>query len=496
MPNNTLAAIDLGSNSFHMLVARVVDGRLQVIDRLKERVRLAEGIDENKNLSEEAIQRGLDCLSLFSERMQSIHPDCIRITGTYTLRSVRNAAIFVERAKQILHHPIEIISGLEEARLIYQGVTHTQHTKGRTLVIDIGGGSTELIIGEKYSPIALTSRKMGCITFNQRYFANGKITEKNFKTAVLEAWHQLEPIITQFTTLNWQQCLGSSGTIKTIKEILQAKGLDGTITLPYLEQLRDELIQKKNIQQLDLPGLADDRKPIICSGIAILLALFEGLNITTMEYSDGALREGILYEFVSRQGQDDIREKTAKGLADMYHIDLGQASRVKQTALALFEQVQGSWSLDPQQLKPLLAWAAMLHEIGLIINFSAVQKHSSYIVQNSDLPGFNQEEQQALSTLIRFHRKAIKAYEFSSISNYNDQSLWRIIRLLRIAVALNHRRLDDMTPDLAVQVSGEDMNLLIPRAWAKKNKLLIQNLEREQKYLKTMQWGLTLDLDY
>jgi len=169
---------------------------------------------------------------------------------------------------------------------------------------------------------------------------------------------------------------------------------------------------------------------------------------------------------------------------------------VKQTAVALFEQVQGSWSLDPQQLKPLLAWAAMLHEIGLIINFSAVQKHSSYIVQNSDLPGFNQEEQQALSTLIRFHRKAIKAYEFSSISNYNDQSLWRIIRLLRIAVALNHRRLDDMTPDLAVQVSGEDMNLLIPRAWAKKNKLLIQNLEREQKYLKTMQWGLTLDLDY
>lgn len=494
MQHNTLAAIDLGSNSFHMLVARLVDGRLQVIDRLKERVRLAEGIDVDKNISDAAMQRGLDCLTIFSERMQSIHPDCIRITGTYTLRSAKNASLFVEKAKQILHHPIEIISGLEEARLIYQGVTHTQHTQGRILVIDIGGGSTELIIGEKYSPLALTSRKMGCVTFNQRYFDNEKITEKNFKTAVLEASHQLEPILTQFTTLGWNQCLGSSGTIKTIKEMLQAKGFDGQITLPYLEKLRDELIQKKYLANVDIPGLTDDRKPVICSGIAILIALFESLGIAAMDYSDGALREGILYEFVSRQSQDDIREKTAKGLADMYHIDLLQANRVKQTALQLFEQVFEHWCIDQYQYRPLLAWAAMLHEIGLIINFSAVQKHSSYIIQNSDLPGFNQEEQQALATLIRFHRKAIKAYEFSTISNYDDRSIWYLIRILRIAVALNHRRMDNLLPDLQLTTFGDDMKLTLPKLWAKKNKLLVQNLEREQKYLKSMQWGLALEL--
>lgn len=198
MPNNMLAAIDLGSNSFHMMVARVVDGRLQVVDRLKERVRLAEGMDEYKNLSEESMKRGLDCLALFAERMQSIHPDDIRVTGTYTLRVAHNAQHFIERARQLLGHPIEIISGLEEARLIYQGVSHTQHTQGRMLVIDIGGGSTELIIGEKYQPMALTSRKMGCVTFSKQFFSNGKLSEKNFNAAIFEALHQLEPILTQF----------------------------------------------------------------------------------------------------------------------------------------------------------------------------------------------------------------------------------------------------------------------------------------------------------
>jgi exopolyphosphatase/guanosine-5'-triphosphate,3'-diphosphate pyrophosphatase len=494
MPNNMLAAIDLGSNSFHMMVARVVDGRLQVVDRLKERVRLAEGMDEFKNLSEEAMQRGLNCLALFAERMQSIHPDAIRITGTYTLRVAHNAQHFIERAKLLLGHPIEIISGLEEARLIYQGVSHTQHTQGRMLVIDIGGGSTELIIGEKYLPMALTSRKMGCVTFTKQFFSNGKLSEKNFNAAIFEALHQLEPILTQFTTLGWRQCLGSSGTIKTIKELLLAVGGDGQITLAGLEQLKQQMIQQKYTAELSLAGLTDDRRPVIAAGISIMMALFQGLGIEQMEYSDGALREGILYEFASRQEQHDTREQTAKGLADMYHIDIQQAHRVKKTTLALFDAVHIDWQLSAEQMRPLISWAAALHEVGLVINFSAIQRHSSYILQNSDLPGFNQEEQQALASLVRFHRKAIKAYEFSPIPNYEDQAIWRCIRLLRIAVALNHRRMDELLPKIGIRVIGDTMTLVLPNHWCENNKLLMQNLEREQKYMKAMLWELVLEV--
>lgn len=494
MPNNMLAAIDLGSNSFHMMVARVVDGRLQVVDRLKERVRLAEGMDEYKNLSEESMKRGLDCLALFAERMQSIHPDDIRVTGTYTLRVAHNAQHFIERARQLLGHPIEIISGLEEARLIYQGVSHTQHTQGRMLVIDIGGGSTELIIGEKYQPMALTSRKMGCVTFSKQFFSNGKLSEKNFNAAIFEALHQLEPILTQFTTLSWNQCLGSSGTIKTVKELLLAAGSDGQITLAGLEHLKQQMMQQKYIAQLDLPGLTDDRRPVIAAGISILIALFQGLGIDRMEYSDGALREGILYEFASRQEQHDIREQTAKGLADMYHIDTKQANRIKETALSLFDSVATDWLLPPDQMRPVVSWAAALHEVGLVINFSAIQRHSSYILQNSDLPGFNQEEQQALASLVRFHRKAIKAYEFTPIPNYDDQAIWRCIRLLRIAVALHHRRLDGILPHIGIRVIGDTMTLILPKQWTENNKLLMQNLEREQKYMKAMLWELVLEV--
>lgn len=494
MPNNMLAAIDLGSNSFHMMVARVVDGRLQVVDRLKERVRLAEGMDEFKNLSEEAMQRGLNCLALFAERMQSIHPDAIRITGTYTLRVAHNAQHFIERAKLLLGHPIEIISGLEEARLIYQGVSHTQHTQGRMLVIDIGGGSTELIIGEKYLPMALTSRKMGCVTFTKQFFSNGKLSEKNFNAAIFEALHQLEPILTQFTTLGWRQCLGSSGTIKTIKELLLAAGGDGQITLAGLEHLKQQMVQQKYTAELSLPELTDDRRPVIAAGVSIMIALFQGLGIEQMEYSDGALREGILYEFASRQEQHDTREQTAKGLADMYHIDIPQAHRVKKTTLALFDAVCVDWQLSDEQMRPLISWAAALHEVGLVINFSAIQRHSSYILQNSDLPGFNQEEQQALASLVRFHRKAIKAYEFSPIPNYEDQAIWRCIRILRIAVALNHRRLDELLPHIGIRVIGDTMTLVLPHRWCENNKLLMQNLEREQKYMKAMLWELVLEV--
>lgn len=492
MPNNILAAIDLGSNSFHLVVARRLDGRLQILDRIKQRVRLAEGMDDDRNISDEAMQRGLDCLTLFAERLQGINPDAVRITGTYTLRAAANAQVFLDRARHLLHHPIEIISGQEEARLIYQGVAHTQHTEGQILVIDIGGGSTELIIGEQYDARALTSRKMGCVTFTREFFGNGKLSEKNFNAAIAEAEHQLEPILTQYQELGWQSCLGSSGTIKSVREILLQLDEDGAITLPRLERLKTRMQEQKKIESLTLPGLNEERQPVIAAGVAILIALFRTLQIGRMDYSDGALREGLLYAFEQRLQHQDIRAQTAFGIAELYHIDRAQAARVEATSQQLFDQVTQSWQLDSDTYRPLLCWAAMLHETGLAINYTAIQRHSAYILENSDLPGFNQEEQHCLATLVRFHRKAIKKAEFIPIPNYCDVQVWRCIRLLRLAVALHHRRLDHLLPELHLSASGEHCQLTLPTDWCQANRLLLQNLEREQNYITALGWQLEI----
>ena len=256
MDNSLYAAVDLGSNSFHMVIAHLSEGRFRIVDRIKERVRLAEGMDEQKRMSPEAMERGLACLSLFAERLTNIKPDQIRIAGTYTLRRASNAREFVSEAAKVLNHPIEIISGQEEARLIYQGVAHTQHIEGQVLVVDIGGGSTELIIGEGFDHKALTSRKMGCVSFTQSFFASGKLSEKNFSNAVLEAQHQLAPIINQYRKLGWQSCLGSSGSIRTVRDVLQGEGwTDGSITLAGLEHLKAVMIERKRVDNLKLAGL-------------------------------------------------------------------------------------------------------------------------------------------------------------------------------------------------------------------------------------------------
>ncbi|GAA4496074.1 exopolyphosphatase [Pseudaeromonas paramecii] len=492
MSSEWLAAIDMGSNSFHLVIARQVDGRLQIVDRLKERVQLAEGLEQTGRLSPEAMARGLACLRLFGERLGDIPRANLRITGTFTLRVASNADLFLTEARALLGHPVEVISGLEEARLIYQGVAHTQHTEGRLLVIDIGGGSTELIIGEEFAPLALTSRKMGCVTFSNHFFGNGRLTDEQFDAAILEAQHQLEPIMTRYRELGWEQCLGSSGTIKAVHELLLAAGRGPQIDQEGLRLLRSQMVAQKRVEQLKLPGLSEDRRPVIAAGVAILLALFDALHIQQMDFSDGALREGSLYSLTERQQHSDIRERTASGLAQMYHIDPAQAARVEATVLGLFDQVADAWGLEVESYRPLLAWAAQLHEVGLVINYSAVQKHSAYLLANSDLPGFNQQEQAFLALMARFQRKAIKRGDFTPIQNHEDEALWRCIRLLRLAVALHHRRQDGVLPPLHLKAKEHKLTLSLPAAWCRDNALLMQNLTREQKYAQELGWELKL----
>ncbi|BDA18828.1 exopolyphosphatase [Aeromonas caviae] len=495
MDNSLYAAVDLGSNSFHMVIARLTEGRMQIIDRIKERVRLAEGMDEQRRMSPEAMARGLDCLALFAERLTNIKPDQIRIAGTYTLRRASNARDFVREAAKLLNHPIEIISGQEEARLIYQGVAHTQHIEGQVLVVDIGGGSTELIIGEGFEHKALTSRKMGCVSFTQSFFGNGKLGEKAFNAAVLEAQHQLAPIINQYRKLGWQSCLGSSGSIRTVRDVLQGEEwTDGAITLAGLERLKEEMLKHKRVDQLKLAGLTEERQGVFAAAVAILLGLFTSLPIERMEYSDGALREGLLYEFEERLQHHDIRERTALALSTHYRIDKRQATRVERSVLSLFDALSGPWEMPEEPYRAILGWAARLHEIGLAINYSGIHKHSAYILQNTDLPGFNQDDQALLAALVRFHRKGLKLSELPALPNHDEQTVLRCIRILRLAVAAHHRRQDNLLPEWNVQAAGDQLVVTLPLDWCDENKLLMQNLEKEHRYCHEQGWPLLFQL--
>ena len=495
MDNSLYAAVDLGSNSFHMVIARLNEGRMQIVDRIKERVRLAEGMDDQRRMSPEAMARGLDCLALFAERLTNIKPDQIRIAGTYTLRRASNARDFVREAAKVLNHPIEIISGQEEARLIYQGVAHTQHIEGQVLVVDIGGGSTELIIGEGFSPLALTSRKMGCVSFTQSFFGNGKLGEKAFNAAVLEAQHQLAPIINQYRKLGWQSCLGSSGSIRTVRDVLQGEEwTDGAITLAGLERLKEEMLKHKRVDQLKLAGLTEERQGVFAAAVAILLGLFTSLPIERMEYSDGALREGLLYEFEERLQHHDIRERTALALSTHYRIDKRQATRVESSVLSLFDALSGPWEMPEEPYRAILGWAARLHEIGLAINYSGIHKHSAYILQNTDLPGFNQDDQALLAALVRFQRKGLKLSELPALPNHDEQTVLRCIRILRLAVAAHHRRQDNLLPEWNVQAAGDQLVVTLPLDWCDENKLLMQNLEKEHRYCHEQGWPLLFQL--
>ena len=404
------AAIDLGSNSFHMVIARVVDGAMQVLGRLKQRVHLADGLDAQHNLSEEAMERGLACLALFAERLQGFSPSNVTIVGTHTLREAINAETFLQRAAEVIPYPIEVISGHEEARLIFMGVEHTQPEKGRKLVIDIGGGSTELVIGEDFEPQLVESRRMGCVSFAQLYFPKGEISRENFRRARLAAAQKLETLAWQYRLHGWQYALGASGTIKAACEVLQAMDeKEKLITPERLEKLYDEVMKHKSFSALSLPGLSEERKGVFVPGLAILCGVFDALAIRELRLSDGALREGVLYEMEGRFRHQDIRSRTAQSLANHYAIDSDQARRVLETTEQLYLQWRDqNPKLANPQLAALLKWAAMLHEVGLTINHSGLQRHSAYILQNTNLPGFNQDQQMLLAALVRFHRKAVK----------------------------------------------------------------------------------------
>lgn len=488
-----VAAIDLGSNSFHMVVARVVDQDLQLVSRHKQRVRLAAGLDAKKNLDNASIERGLECLAMFAERLQGFEECNVRIAATHTLRQANNAHIFLQRAREVLPFPIEIIPGVEEARLIYLGVAHTQPESDSKLVVDIGGGSTEMIIGKGFDPELINSKQMGCVSYTKLYFANGKLSRKNFAKAILAAEQRLESIAHRYCKKGWEIAFGSSGTIKAIREVLIAIGYDdGIITAKRLDKLVEKLCDWPTIEDIDLSGLTPDRKPVFAAGVAILMAIFKDLKIDEMHFSEGALREGLLFEMEDGFKRSDIRMRTTENLASKHLVDLDHAAKIKHQAQSFLQQVHQDLGIKKSsELFDLLDWSALLHEVGLSISLQAFHRHSAYILRHTYMPGFNREQQTVLAMLVRFQRKALKLHEMEEFTLFKKKHIIGVIRILRLAILLNGQRNEDALPKLMLSIDGDTWTLSSEDdEWLEHNKLLHADLMTEQEYWNNAGWAL------
>ena len=489
-----LAAIDLGSNSFHLLVANYQNERLQVVARQGEKVQLAAGLDANGYLSEAAMQRALDCLSRFAPFLTDIESANLRVVGTNALRDAHNSQDFIERAEAQLGHAIEIIAGREEARLIYLGAAHALAENGRRLIVDIGGGSTEFIIGEAFEPKALESLRMGCVTFSQRFFADGEITEKRMRRAELAALSELANIQRPYQRLGWDDPVGSSGTIKAAASVLFAYGdapQEGVITRSGLQKLRERLVRCKHLDKVELDGLKADRARVFPAGIAILNAVFEAFDLHQMRFADGALREGVLYDMAGRNSAEDTRSRTLELLKRTYDVDARQAENVADTAGRLFERLQSPWGLSNEQ-GHFLNWASHVHEIGLAISHSQFHRHGAYLLEHSDLAGFSRPEQRLLAFLVRAHRRKFPLKEWQALPASQQPTAGKLARLLRLAVLLNHSRPESppALPHIVVDDSGEGLVITLPQS--DEPTLLSTDLEQEQGHIAEAGFVLTL----
>lgn len=489
MQNHPLyAVIDLGSNSFHMLITRLVADSVQVVDKVKRKVRLASGLDENNLLNDEAIDRGLECLSFFAERLQDIPPANIRIVATATLRIATNADIFLKKANDILGQPVNLLTGEQEAQYIYLGVAHTSCCALKRLVLDIGGASTEMVVGNDFKAEFVHSLDIGCVTFLKRYFANGELNQANFANAKQAAVEAIQPLVENYQQFGWQSVLGGSGTMQALAEVLLHRHQPSIIDGALLEEMQEKLIACQTIEQINIGGLQSDRKPVFASGIAILQALFECFEITKLQLSSGAIREGLLYEMLPDMRQRSIEERTVTSLREKFHIEVAHADRVEQMTLSLCNL----WQLPNNRGLSLLTTACALHEIGLLLEFKRHQQHGQYILNNADLPGFSQADRQLLAAFVRLYKADIEPELLVEQSATDYQNATHLLAAMRIAVILCRRRQDDELPAFKGNLSEGIISLSLPKAWLKKHPLISDELKQEQQHLKILNIDLQL----
>jgi exopolyphosphatase/guanosine-5'-triphosphate,3'-diphosphate pyrophosphatase len=480
-----IAAVDLGSNSFHMIVGELRHGQLTIIDRIKETVRLAEGLSDSGDLSPDARARALQCLSRFGQRLRDMHAASVRAAGTSTIRRAREDTGFMGEAEEALGHQLEVISGIEEARLIYKGVTHSlPPNDGLRLVMDIGGGSTELILGQGPGPRALESLHLGCVRMTEGYFPDGVITRERFDAARVAARLELRPVKAFFRGSGEVEAIGTSGTIISTERVASAIGIvERDLTLEALEELIERAIRAGFVDRLKMPGLSERRAQVWPGGLSILAELIGVLRIERLRVSDGALREGLLYDLLGRLQHEDARERTVRSMAARYNVDEAQAQRVADTACLLLEQCAEAWQLTSDLAEQGLIWAARLHEIGLDISHDGYQRHGAYIAENADMPGFPRAEQRLLAFLIASQRHQIVMRYLKELPrNWREPAL-RLAVILRLAVLMNRSRNDAEIPPAEICVDARTLALKFDPEWLSVNPLTLADLAREQRLL-------------
>jgi exopolyphosphatase/guanosine-5'-triphosphate,3'-diphosphate pyrophosphatase len=490
MEYTTLGAVDLGSNSFHLAIGRVVDDQVYPLDSIKETVRLATGLTPERTLDADAQERALKALKRFAERLAGMPREAVRVVGTNALRVAKNAGPFLRQAEEVLGFPIEVIPGREEARLIYLGVVHSlplaPHNR---LVIDIGGGSTEFIIGNKLRVKTMESLYMGCVSYTQRFFPEGRVDKKAMKRAELAAREQLQPHAARFDKIGWKETVGSSGTARSIAEVLQKNGQSDTgITAPGLQWLRDRLVEGGDFKKLAIPGLREDRMPVLAGGVAVLSGIFDELDLERVTVADGALRDGVLWDLLGRVHHRDIRDVTVDQFARRYHVDGPQAKRVAAMAQALRMQLAAD---DPrvEGLAGFLDWAAKLHEIGMSIAQGAYHKHSAYILANADMPGFSRQEQGWLSNLVLAQRGKLAKMRAAFD---DDPRLAALALCLRLAVIFHRSRRSRPLPRLKLVRQDREWRFEVDEPWLRGNTLIDVALEHEKEEWESV--GYELDV--
>ena len=492
--DDLVAAVDLGSNSFRMLVAQAINTpsgtQLRPIDTLRDSVRLAAGLTENKLLGNDAYQRGLATIRRFGERIRGFDPSNVRAVATNTLRVAKNAHKFIDDAQQALGFPIEVIAGVEEARLIYIGAAHeVQAVQGNRLVVDIGGGSTEFIIGKGYEPKLMESLYIGCVSHSIRFFPKGNIDAHAFKEAELAARREIQVISGAYLKNGWNQVIGSSGTARALAELIAANdfnghsdsltmgrinGAGGLITRDGLRAMKKHLLTYEHISQVELSGLKDDRRSVWPGGLAIMLAVFDELGIEEMEVTDAALRTGVLYDLLGRSQHHDMRYVTVEQFMQRYAVDRDQAVRVGKLASEFLQQLPKSETEKRADNIALLQWAASLHEIGLSISHNGYHKHSAYITGNADMPGFSKNDQARLASLLIGHTG--KLGKLANNAGFQD---WRMLFCLRLAQALCRGRSDEDLPKVKVSEKDGAFQVNISKEWIQTHPLTEFSLLKE-----------------
>lgn len=479
MEYTTLAAVDLGSNSFHLAIGRVVDEQIYPLDAIRETVRLGAGLGPDKRLDAQTQERALAALRRFAERLAGMPRESVRVVGTNALRVAKNAGEFLRTAEKAIGFPIEVISGREEARLIYSGVVHSLPLNERSrLVVDIGGGSTELIIGVKLRPRVMESLYMGCVSWTRRYFPEGRIDRKSMKAAEFAARAQVQPIVSRFEKAGWREAVGASGSVRSLSEVMVAAGrAERGITAEGLAWLRDEALAAGDIRKLGLPGLREDRLPVFLGGLAIMSAVFTELSLSRMTIADGALRQGVLWDLLGRVHRRDIREVTVDQFVRRYHVDPVQSQRVESFAKGLYHQLEPVRDEKGADAERFLVWAARLHEIGISIAQGAYHKHSAYVLANADMPGFSRQEQGWLSNLVLAQRGRLAKMRAAFD---DDASLTDVAMCLRLAVIFHRSRRTLKLPPVRLARRAKGFRLELDGEWLARNTLVAIALEAER----------------